>query len=1229
VSFAGWRLLLFAAMGAASIAILAAYEPPATGDAELDRHTGKRVLIVNTAADAPREALHKGDARLALASVRRWRRLAPKLQRLVDLEETLRNELSDPPPADFGAALAERLPFPKLLEALEGALQDEEIAEATERFFAPLRQISFDGPLPCDALAARAPPIPREVAEPMDPAPYLEAARAFQAAGRTRARLRWLLRAYRASRGAAPARDALLEAYVQHGRLPEALLAVGSALLLDAENVELWRARARYAGWMALLSVEAEALERVAALANDRAARERLCAIYPYIGRAEAAVPHALALTEGSTDPAVLERPVLLALEGGKPDLGIELLRRLAASSPEPWLWRERIVELACQDLRAELALAELEALHAEFPERGYDRRLEGLLRRFDRKEQLVARLESRLRAGAKDPGLEEEVLALHYALGHADAVRALVGERARAGSDARAFFENLASYRAVGVEGLPERALELASSPRIGEADVVPILVRLAPLFHEEPYRRAADALAARFPHSPEAWRYRMLLVDHAGSPEATALAAEALAASRPGDDETLRLFVERASWSGRSDLAIRAREAWAKAHPDDAENRVALCDLYEGEGRAADAVPHWRILAASDGPDSTAAERLVDALFASGGAEEAMEWLERRANDPNATVEDRIAVAEQLFAAARLDRALRFYEAALAVAPEHALALLRVGQIRSWSNDPGGAIPYLERRLAATDEEAHLALFYLGEACWSVRRAGDARRAHEGALERLRAIEPRTAEQDTMLAKTLARLDRAEEARPIYERLLAGDPDNAGLLLDYADAMKASGDLALARALVDRARSLAPEDDRVLRLHGQLLIAEREPAAAVPVLELALAKYGPDAGVEADLGYACDLSGAWRKSAEAYRRSLVLQRDNQDVRRALRDVEDRIASFAQGFFEHRTAGDDRVLEAGATGSAYLDEDLTRLALELSGARFAGRAAAAGGGLEEVETLVARFRASVARRFGRADAYGGGVELYPGAAGDLPLGAWAGLRLEGYEPAWDLHVRLHLHELWSDPAAAAGLGGRSHGLRVEGRREIGGRCWVGGDLSLLHLSLDDPAGGRAEDLQFSGQVDFGCILRKGELAAGDRFDAGRLPLRVVGPYLDADSAGARGPSIAVWASYRAIRLAGDGGLPALVPVGDSFDYLFAAGRADVPFAKGLGARVEGYAGTDLAAGGFLWGLDAGVTYRPSPRFEAFLGASYGEALGRDEPGVSSSSVRFTLSWRW
>jgi tetratricopeptide (TPR) repeat protein len=555
----------------------------------------------------------------------------------------------------------------------------------------------------------------------------------------------------------------------------------------------------------------------------------------------------------------------------------------------------------------------------------------------------------------------------------------------------------------------------------------------------------------------------------------------------------------------------------------------------------------------------------------------------------------------------------------------PGQPRALLRVGQIRSWTNDPRGAIPFLEKRLETRDEEEPVVRFYLGEAYWSVKRDGDAAREHRAALEALTAIESPDRFQRTITAKILTRLGRVGEARPVYAALLEEDPDNVGLLLDYADALASVNLVAEARPLVDRARAIDASGARGMRLDGQLRIREGRHADAAALLRESLERHGPDAGVEADLGRALELHGDWRAAADAYGRSLELQKDNLDLERTVHDLRDQLADLLLARIEFARAGDDRMLRAEAVASHLFEGDLWRGAASVAFESLRGPAAAAGG--SDVETFLADLSVSALRRFGDADCAGGGVTLYPGAEGDLPMGLWAGASLARLEPFREAHVRVHLHELWRDPAAAAGLGGRKSGIGLGGQAELGARFWAAADFGYDLLSLSEP---EADDGRIELQAVAGYRLVEGRFAHANRLDTRAAPFSgLLGPQIEFDPVEGHRTAVSVWLSYFGIRMLGDAELTALLPIGERFDYLTANARADFHLAPGLGGKVEGYAGTELNEGNFLWGLETGLTWRSRERMEMRLSIVVGQALGRSDADAIAAAASLGLEWRW
>jgi predicted Zn-dependent protease len=1252
VNLAGWRFLVFALAGAGAIVLLASLGTPGQRETSIDRYTGKRLFVVRNVAEALAEARRTGNVRLALAAIEKRVAQFPKEPVLLRYRAVLEAELlpaGAPAPPEHpeaqvlaaeqeqarqlaGNALDRRLVEKPDREALLSLLADLEadsaVARATEELFAPLaRWAPEEPPSPArpDELAARA--LLALEQGPAPPETFAAIIDAFQSQDRPRARLRWLLRAFAAHPGDALFRERLAQAYLEQGRVKEAFLVVGAALDAAPDELALWEQRARLAGWLSLLDAEIEARERLVAAQDGDEARERLITLYSYAGRPEGGIPHARKLALGSTDDARLERPARLALEGGNVDLALELLDELARAGDER-RWRERIVELAWQDLRVDRVIAELDLLRKRYPDAGYEARLEGIYRRRHLARPLAALLEERLARRPDDLELERETLDLYASLGDTDKVRAILAARMERGTDPAVFFAQLPLFEAAGVPGVGERALAMAKSERLRAEDAEEALELFRPRLGDPAFLEAARALALRFVARPAAREFLLYLVDRRPDDAARAAAAEELARAHPGDLDLLRAWIERASWAGDLPGVIRAREELRARAPEDPTNLAELAGLYGQEGRHAEAVALLRGLAARDGLESEAALALVEALFAAGQFDEAIDWLERRAALPGATREERLRVADQLFASERYDRALRFYVGVLEEEPNEPHALLRVGLARSWNNDPRGAVPFLEQRLAVSQERQADVRFYLGEAYWALREERRARQLHEEALAELSALPQRDLSQDVMVAKMLARFGRVDEARPVFERVLEAAPGDIHVLLDYADSMIAVHDAPKARELVERAKGLAPRKGRTLLTEGKVLLLERRYEEAAAAYAETIRVAGPDAGTEAELGRALELAGDWLPATEAYRRSLLLQPENRDLKAALGRLVDETANLVAADLLFRATGDDRVLEGIAQGSLLLGER-TRLGVALGLGDYSGRAAAVDAGATDVEETVGFLGAGLHHRFAGQCTVGGGLVAYPGAPGDAPVGGWANLRLVAAEPYRYLEADVYGHLLLRDPAASVGLGGRVSGIALTAQSDVGRAFWASLQAAYDHLSIDDPATGTTSDGRFTGRGTFGWRVIEGgkRMAQPPRAAIGALE-GLAGAQLGLAPQETQGPLVNVWVTYEAIRLLGDAELANLIPIGTDFDYVTLGARAEFHLARGLGAGVDGYLGVDLGASDPIFGVQAGLTWRPSAAAELFALAGYGTALGR---GGDDDSFLFRLgfTWRW
>jgi len=223
VRLTGWRFLVFALAGAGAIVLLSSIGTPGRKEVSIDRHTGKRVIVVRNVAEAIAEARGTGNARDALEAIRPRLEQFPGEPVLARTEAVFVAELSTdadaPTPAahpEADVAAVERARARELREELDRRVRerfrresllallyelegDSAIGAATEGFFAPLarwRPEHEEGPQRPDELAVRTLARLEDPAHESDPEPFLVLIRAYRAQARPRARMRWLLRAY-------------------------------------------------------------------------------------------------------------------------------------------------------------------------------------------------------------------------------------------------------------------------------------------------------------------------------------------------------------------------------------------------------------------------------------------------------------------------------------------------------------------------------------------------------------------------------------------------------------------------------------------------------------------------------------------------------------------------------------------------------------------------------------------------------------------------------------------------------------------------------------------------------------------------------------------------------------------------------------------------------------------------------------------------------------------------
>ncbi|MFQ5506034.1 MAG: tetratricopeptide repeat protein, partial [Planctomycetota bacterium] len=606
MNVSGRNLLLFLLGGVLGIAMLLAVPLPDLGRHGVDPRTAVRIL---SPADRVEKLQQLGNAQLALSRLRDLMKEAPRQVLYRNASALLEAELEPAPitkprPEDLRRLRADEQSFPDLLRYLEGIEHDGRIGQATEQFFSlePHPDHVGDPDARARALLGKI----RLGKNRLSPRPFLRLAETFRKLGRQRAQVRWLLRGYGRHPASDQLRSELVRVYLERGQLEAAFAVTTQGTKWHRRHIAFWEQRAKIASWLSLPAAEARALEILLTMRDDRTARSRLVEIYPYLGEPELAVIHAVHLALGDGELSQQKSAVDFALTSGVTDLGIQLMEHIARRSEGPTEWLVKIAELSLQDLNFDRAISVYEGLARKHPDSEHEQRLEGLYRQRDMPEKLVDLLRRRLARHPEDSDLRSEVLNMLFGLGRRAEAIGIIRELAERPHSPRVFFQSLAQYEAIGIEGLAERGIGFALSPQMKPELLDLVFSALEPFIDRQEYREVAITLALRYPDHPASKRSRMLLIDVDHDDQKGAETAEELASLYPGDIEIHRVWLKRASWAGLIDSQIRARKRLLELDPEDDENRIELGELYLVEGRHEDAAEQFRFLAEIQGARS-----------------------------------------------------------------------------------------------------------------------------------------------------------------------------------------------------------------------------------------------------------------------------------------------------------------------------------------------------------------------------------------------------------------------------------------------------------------------------------------------------------------------------------------------------------------------------------------------------------------------------------------------
>ncbi|HUO93918.1 MAG TPA: tetratricopeptide repeat protein, partial [Rhizomicrobium sp.] len=160
------------------------------------------------------------------------------------------------------------------------------------------------------------------------------------------------------------------------------------------------------------------------------------------------------------------------------------------------------------------------------------------------------------------------------------------------------------------------------------------------------------------------------------------------------------------------------------------------------------------------------------------------------------SATVDIRLRMlvqtAQQLMAEGRLDDAARAWDQVLVAAPEHPLALYRLGQHRFFRKDLHAARVLLERAEKADPKNPNVALSLA-----FVYRSQNDNQNELAALQRALTADPYFV--PALLAKgmLLERLNQPRQAAQVYRMVVAIAPPDDQLSADLRDALKHGRDV------------------------------------------------------------------------------------------------------------------------------------------------------------------------------------------------------------------------------------------------------------------------------------------------------------------------------------------------------------------------------------------------------------------------------------------------
>jgi predicted O-linked N-acetylglucosamine transferase (SPINDLY family) len=221
----------------------------------------------------------------------------------------------------------------------------------------------------------------------------------------------------------------------------------------------------------------------------------------------------------------------------------------------------------------------------------------------------------------------------------------------------------------------------------------------------------------------------------------------------------------------------------------------------------------------------------------------------------------------------AGEFGHARALYDAALAIAPDDANVMFRLGVLDMQSGAYDAALAWLDRALTRAPDNARYH-FVRGQVFAAAQRFAEAIDAY------LQALSFDANSTDTLFALAAALQSAGEDAAAIetYESLLALEPNHIDALNNLGNCYRQQGDAKAAEAAYRRAITAQPGDANALTNLGTLLEAAGRLDEAVTLLEAAV-RAAPDSPCGlVNLGVALHRRGEFESSAVLLARAFAL---------------------------------------------------------------------------------------------------------------------------------------------------------------------------------------------------------------------------------------------------------------------------------------------------------------------------------------------------------------